>query len=137
VATGPGFATAVGQQVRRSNDGGATWPDLIVDGAADSTIPFQLCVGDDVLLIPTSDLQNVYTSEDNFAAPHTTGASRTAEALPRNEVEGRNVANAGGRFYLMGDTGVVSTANGLTFSAVASYPATFSAPISIAGRNGP
>jgi len=137
VATGPGFATAVGQQVRRSNDGGATWPDLIVDGAADSTIPFQLCVGDDVLLIPTSNLQNVYTSEDNFAAPHSTGTSRTAEALPRNEVEGRNVANAGGRFYLMGDTGVVSTANGLTFSAVASYPATFSTPISIAGRNGP
>jgi len=132
VATGAGFTVSVGQQVRRSNDDGATWPELIVDGAADVTIPLQLCKGRNVLLIVNSNVQSVYTSADGFSAPHTTGVSRSAESLPRNEVEGRNVAYASRRFYIMGDSGVVSTENGIDFSAVASYPGTFNTPISIA-----
>jgi len=136
VATGGGFATAVGQQVRRSHDGGATWPDKVVDGAVDTTIPLQLCAGDGVLLIVNSNVESVYTSADGFAATHSTGTTRSAEALPRNEVEGRNVAYAGGRFYIMGDSGVVSTVDGTAFSGVSSYPGTFNTPISIAGRSG-
>lgn len=137
VATGPGFATAVGQQVRRSNDGGATWPDLIVNGTADTTIPLQLCKGGGVLLIVNSNVASVYTSADDFAEPHSTGTSRSAESLPRNEIEGRNVAYASRRFFIMGDTGVVSTMDGITFSAVASYPGTFNTPISIAAYSDP
>lgn len=137
VATGDGYTVNVGQQVRRSLDGGATWPDKIVDGEADTTIPLQLCKGNGVLLVVNSNVQSVYTSADDFAAAHSTGTSRTAESLPRNEIEGRNVAYASLRFFIMGDSGVVSTTDGLTFSAVASYPATFNTPISIAAYSDP
>lgn len=135
VAGGGGYIDSVGQQVRRSLDGGATWPDLIVDGGADATTPLQLCVGDTALLVVNSNVESVYTSADGFSELHTTGISRNSEPLPRNEKEGRFVARSSGRFYIMGDTGVVSTTNGTSFSAIAPYPATFNVPISIAAHD--
>ena len=126
-----------GDVVRKSTDGGATWDTLLVDGRDDASIkPFQMSTGGGVVIAVNRDVTMVFTSADGFATGHATGVSRTIADLPRNEVEGRFVAYAAGRFYIMGDSGVVSTIDGITFSAVSSYPAGFSGPVSIAARNG-
>lgn len=131
-----------GSVVRKSTDSGATWNDLLVDGRLDDEEnpeidPFQLCAGNGILIAVNRDVTKVWTSADGFATAHATGISRTRETLPRNEKEGRFVAYTYGRFFIMGDAGLVSTADGITFGAVATYPASFNTPISIAAYDDP
>lgn len=120
------------QCLRRSSDGGETYPELLLDGRDGNSDILQLCSGGNVLIAVNRDVTKVFTSVDNFSEGHVTGVARSKADLAINEKEGRFVAFAAGRFYIMGDAGVVSTEDGITFSPVASYPPTFSLPISIA-----
>ncbi len=125
-----------GDCLRRSVDEGATFDEILVDGRdSATTMPFQMEKSETVLIVVNRDATQVWTSADDFAEPHATGVSRNIEDLPRNEKEGRFIAKASGRFYIMGDAGVVSTADGITFSAVATYPATFSGARSITAKD--
>lgn len=121
-----------GDVVRKSTDGGATLDELVIDGRDGTASPFQMCLGNGILIVVNRDVTKVWTSADGFTTAHSTGVSRSIADLPRNEKEGRFVAYASGRFFIMGDTGAVSTTDGITFGAVASYPATFTGPVSIA-----
>lgn len=125
-----------GDTLRKSNLLGAVWDTLIVDGRDGAVSPFQLCNRYGKLLVVNRDCSLVWTSADNFSVAHSTGVYRTPADFPRNEKDGRVIAPAGGRFYIIGDAGVVSTLDGITFSDVAAYPPGFSNPRAIAGSDG-
>lgn len=122
-------------QLRRSNDGGVTFPDVLIDVANDSDArPLQLLVGGDILLVQCYLDAYVWTSEDGFAAPHATGISTAGVGtvpIHLDHVHGRHIAFSGDKFYLisglnganpsLGDK-CVSTPDGLTFSAPVSLP---------------
>lgn len=125
-----------GDCLRKSTDDGATWDTLLVDGRSSATIdPFQLCSGNGVLIAVNRDCTKVWTSEDGFSVAHSTGVSRSTADLPRNEVKGRFVAYADGLFFIMGDTSLCSTADGITFNDPVTYPSSFSGPLAIAAYN--
>lgn len=127
-----------GDCVRKSTDDGATWDVLVLDGRSDGTImPFQLARGNGKLIAVNRDASKAWTSDDNFTASSATGVSRGTADLPRNEKEGRYVAYASRRFFIMGDAGLVSTVDGITFAAVSAYPAGFNVPVSIAAYSDP
>jgi hypothetical protein len=123
-------------QVRRSNDGGVTWPDVIIDKAiTDADAPLQLQAGGDVLLVHCRGDGHVWTSVDGFASSHATGigGDRTANVPIQAHLGiGRHIAYApNGKFYMIsrqntttpsiGDK-CVYTEDGLTFSAPVSLP---------------
>lgn len=110
-------------QIRRSIDGGATWPDVILDEPSTAIRPFQLACNDDVLVCLSSLSQWLWTSEDSFATPRSTGVNVGPAGT------GRQIVAAAGRFYIIGRVGTdnsncvcVSTVDGLTFSDPVSLP---------------
>lgn len=120
-------------QVRRSNDGGATWPDVLVDTATNAgDAPLQLQFGNGILIAHARGDAYVWTSADGFAASHATGivGNRTSEP-PTYAFRGigRHIAYANGMFYCISGANLttpslgnqcVTTADGITFSSPAS-----------------
>lgn len=123
------------RQLRKSTDGGATWPTVLIDKATtDSDRPYQIQFGSDVLVVATQSASYTWTSADNFAASHATGIGGDTPGL------GRQIVFAGNMFYLISSVNsfsptlgnkCVSTQDGITFGTPVNLGITN--PIGIAG----
>ncbi len=129
---------AVGrQQLVYSVTGGRTWEAPVLDfvGNVDTQYhPYQLAAGVvdgvEILVVLCWGAEYVWTSADNFAAPHATGIATTRATNIEDEYRGKQIAFAAGRFYIVSGTHdspaksnkCVSTADGLTFSAPVGIP---------------
>jgi hypothetical protein len=120
-------------QVKRSLDGGLTWPDLIIDTALDDLdAPWQLEASENTLLVLSWGARYVWTSEDGFSAPHETGLATMKAASRLAETRGRQLVFSAPRFYLISGNApggesakgnkLVSTEDGITFSTPLSIP---------------
>lgn len=133
------------RQLRRSDDGGKTWPTVLVDVDANtvSRSPWQLVDGGDVLLCTCRQMRYVYTSADNFSAAHPTGIAMDQGSGGASSSWGRMCVFAHGRFYLLsgraptGETSLgnkcVSTEEGFTFTSPVSIPMQDSKGIAVGG----
>lgn len=114
-------------QLRRSNDGGATWPDKILDfAAAETTYPFQLKAANGVLICISVDSGTAWTSEDDFATARSTGVLSN-----NNAGKGRYIEFASPYFFIVsGENGgspgladrCVTTTTGIEFSEPVALP---------------
>lgn len=123
-------------QLRKSSDGGETFPDLLIDKAiTDADAPLQLQFGNGYLIAQCRGDAYVWTSADGFAASHATGIAGDRTANPPKYAHqdiGRHICYAqDGRFYLISGTSTASptignkcvwTEDGLTFSDPVSLP---------------
>jgi hypothetical protein len=120
-------------QIRKSSDGGATWPTLVVDIATfGADAPVYLKAGNGILLALSRDSATVWTSADGFAAAHSTGIAGDALANPpivSRYGRGPMLAFAGNLFFAVSPANsttpalgnkCVSTADGITFGSAVS-----------------
>lgn len=113
------------KQLRRSHDGGATWPDILIN--SNPTSLWQIEYGSGVVLVISSNSANVWTSSNGFSAPISTGIS--TGGLPNNYATnplGRMVVFAAGKFFIASgkhagspssENRMVTTIDGLSVSA--------------------
>lgn len=113
------------RQLRRSNDGGVTWPDILIDNETSGLRPYQLESSGNTLLVYCLDGTYVYTSADNYAQPHATGLAGVS-GLRR-----RMIVYTAQQFFIVGQTAavgvsssIVSTVSGLSFSTPVALPVT-------------
>src|SRR5690606_5686642 len=97
-----GFSTNR-RQVRRSNDEGVTWPDVLLDNESSAVRPVQLASNGDHLLVLTLGSEYIYTSADGFAEAHATGFNFSSAA-------GRMIESASGLFFILGIDPVIGPA---------------------------
>lgn len=120
-------------QLRKSTDGGLTWPTVLVDtpvGTLDA--PFQIEAGGDFLLVVSWGSRTVRTSADGFATTYETGLASQRASDIEDEERGRQIVYSAPRFYLIsgnaptGETEkgnkCVSTLDGTEFSTLANIP---------------
>lgn len=118
-------------QLRRSTDGGITWPEILID-EPDAGGPWQMETGNGELLVLGYGSSSIWSSADDFVQKRSTGIA--TGGLPYNRPQasvGRMIQFASGRFFIVsgdneGDplTGNkwVSTVSGLEVSAPQSLP---------------
>ena len=113
-------------QLRRSHDGGKTWPHIVAEVAPGGNNIHQLEVGGGILVAYCRGASEVWTSADGFAEPHPTGIQTVASDTPANATIGRQIRYQEGRFYIIsgsfpGDPSkqnkCVTTEDGISFSA--------------------
>jgi hypothetical protein len=140
-------------QVRRSDDGGETYPHVIVDVATGPYSPLQLQAmvredGTGVLLCYCLGGAYVWTSEDGFAEPHATGiASDISGVIPISATHGKGrqivAVNELETFYLISGANdafpdladkCVTTKDGITFSAPVPHGVKGAIAIAAAGK---
>jgi len=112
-------------QLKRSNDGGATWTPVILSGI--DARPWQLAAGDDCLLVLAYGGHVAWTSEDDFATARSTGIqTATSATTVQSERIGRLIRYAAPTFYIASGAFAsdptmankcVTTTRGLEFSA--------------------
>lgn len=89
-------------QLRRSTDGGLTFPTVLIDVARGAlNAPWQLESSGDVLLVYAWGGRYVWTSADNFSTPVETGLATTRTSGLESETRGRQIVWSGSRFYLI------------------------------------
>ena len=117
-------------QIRRSTNGGETWPDVLYSTDRNGIIPFQLEVGGDLLVAYCWGGEYTLTLDDDFATPHATGIRTSKAILPMDEKLGRQIVYAAPYFYVIsGGSSDLSKSNkcvrsldGQSFDAPVSIP---------------
>jgi hypothetical protein len=115
-------------QLRRSSDGGATFPDVLIDEATTSTYsPRWIQVGGDRIVVLSWDSTHMWTSDDGFTTPRPTGigGDRPGTVYVTNA---RRLAYSAGRFFAVSGPNAgtpeignscVATVDGITFGSPA------------------
>lgn len=127
-------------QIRKWN--GASF-DVLLDNAYGELQPWQLAVGNGVIVAYCWGGTHVYTSADNFATAHSTGIESYKAVTIQEEAKGRQIEFTAGYFYLISGDGpdagksnkCVVTANGITFGSPISLPITAAIGMAVSDKS--
>lgn len=132
-------------QLRRSTDGGLTFPDVLVDRARnDPDRPWQIATGNGRILALSWGCRSVWTSVDGFANAHSTGIGMNAASGAISWDRGQMIAYAEPYFYIISGPSstpgegnmCVRTLDGITFSDPVPLPISNTRGIAVGGMGG-
>jgi len=122
-------------QIRKSSDGGATWPTLILDaGSFGNSSPIYIKAGNSKVVALARDSSTVWTLDDGFATGHSTGISGDVIANPPNAARngrGDMLEFCSNRFFIVSSSNTttpalgnkcVTTLDGITFGSPSTLP---------------
>lgn len=130
------YATLADGTIRKSSDGGVTWPTLVLNVGAGAGMPLYLKAGGGRLVALARDSSVAWSSVDAFAASHSTGIAGDATGNPPGLAawgRGSLLTFASNRFFAVSSTNTsnpslgnkcVSSLDGMTWGAPSTLPIT-------------